>query len=208
MCGKGHTLLKRLLGRVGRYKLKSKDGKVLKKLYNGVLLKEYYSPATAAIDDTTPEPATCTVSTPERATTPDQEPTTVSTPERETTPDQEQATTPEPVTTPDQQDKQIDLTSERDLVNPTPYWIKKLLLTDEERRIIASGTHRLAYQCSTEAPVQPVPQHKWFPVELLFTRQSFQKDHISSNTSTPHPLLSLGDNDINCFFTLVSGKAV
>ena len=44
MCGKGHTLLKRLLGRVGRYKLKSKDGKVLKKLYNGVLLKEYYSP--------------------------------------------------------------------------------------------------------------------------------------------------------------------
>ena len=28
----------------GRYQLKSKDGKVLKKLYNGVLLKEYYSP--------------------------------------------------------------------------------------------------------------------------------------------------------------------
>ena len=39
--------------------------------------------ATAAIDDTTPEPATCTVSTP------DQEPATVSTPERATTPDQE-----------------------------------------------------------------------------------------------------------------------
>ena len=28
----------------GRYQLKSKDGKVMKKLYNGVLLKEYYSP--------------------------------------------------------------------------------------------------------------------------------------------------------------------
>ena len=30
-------------------------------------------------------------------------------------------------------------TGERDCVTPTPYWIKELLLTDEERRIIASG---------------------------------------------------------------------
>ena len=34
----------------GRYQLKSKDGRVLKKLYNGVLLKEYHSP-TATEDD-------------------------------------------------------------------------------------------------------------------------------------------------------------
>ena len=34
----------------GRYQLKSKDGRVLKKLYNGVLLKEYHSP-TATEED-------------------------------------------------------------------------------------------------------------------------------------------------------------
>ena len=40
---KGPYTVEEIVGK-GRYQLKSKDGKVLKKLYNGVLLKEYYSP--------------------------------------------------------------------------------------------------------------------------------------------------------------------
>ena len=34
----------------GRYQLQSKSGKVLKKLYNGVLLKEFYSPGYLLVD--------------------------------------------------------------------------------------------------------------------------------------------------------------
>ena len=46
---KGPYTIKEVVGK-GRYQLKSKDGRVLKKLYNGVLLKEYHSP-TATEDD-------------------------------------------------------------------------------------------------------------------------------------------------------------
>ena len=46
---KGPYTIKEVVGK-GRYQLKSKDGRVLKKLYNGVLLKEYHSP-TATEED-------------------------------------------------------------------------------------------------------------------------------------------------------------
>ena len=40
---KGPYTIKEVVGK-GRYQLTSKDGRVLKKLYNGVLLKEYHLP--------------------------------------------------------------------------------------------------------------------------------------------------------------------
>ena len=46
---KGPYTIKEVVGK-SRYQLKSKDGRVLKKLYNGVLLKEYHS-STATEED-------------------------------------------------------------------------------------------------------------------------------------------------------------
>ena len=50
---KGPYTIQKMVGK-GRYQLKTKNGQVLKKLYNGILLKEYYSTG-ADHQSTTPE---------------------------------------------------------------------------------------------------------------------------------------------------------
>ncbi len=49
---KGPYIVYKNMGK-GKYQLKSKTGKILKKLFNGVLLKEYYSPCSIQEQPTT-----------------------------------------------------------------------------------------------------------------------------------------------------------